>query len=156
MIFDSIKNKELYKGMPRIYKALEYLETLAPETLPEKRTDFEPDNMFFVVPKRYDTEPESVAPFEAHKLRLDIHYMLEGCEGVQTADINDPRISPDGEFRDKNDCGEFIGEVDGTYWLRPGYFALSFPGEIHRTGIMKSKPEPIKKAVFKIGVEGGL
>jgi biofilm protein TabA len=151
MIFDSIKNKDLYKDMPRIYQALTYLETLTPETLPEKRTDFEPDNQFFLVPKRYDTEPESVAPFEAHRLRIDIHYMLEGVEGIQTADVNDERITPNGEFRVNNDCGEFFGEPDGTYWLRPGYFAISFPGEVHRTGIMQGEPKPIKKAVFKIG-----
>jgi len=152
MIFDSIRNKDLYKGMPKVYEALCRLEKITAETLPAKREDYEPDNQFFLVPKVYDTEPEEVAPFEAHRLRADIHYMLEGVEGVQTADVNDPRIVPDGEFRVNNDCGEFIGQPDGTYWLRPGYFALCFPGEVHRTGIMDGEPKPIKKAVFKIGM----
>ncbi len=152
MIFDSIKNKEKYKEMKRVYEALCYLETLTEENFPEKRIDFEPNNQFFVVPKVYDTEPEEVAPFEAHRLRADIHYMVVGTEGVQTADVNDERITPNGEFRVSSDCGDFFGQPDGTYWIRPGYFAISFPGEVHRTGIMKDKPEPIKKAVFKIGM----
>ncbi|MCD8078384.1 MAG: YhcH/YjgK/YiaL family protein [Lachnospiraceae bacterium] len=152
MIFDTIKNKDKYKDMPKVYEALCYLENVTVENMPEKRLDLKPDNQAFLVPKVYDTEPEETAPFEAHRLRADIHYMLEGTEGVQTADVNDPRITPNGEFRVNNDCGDFFGEPDGTYWLRPGLFALSFPGEVHRTGIMKDKPEPIKKVVYKIGM----
>jgi YhcH/YjgK/YiaL family protein len=152
MIFDTIRNKHLYRDMPRVYQALEYLEALTITTLPGKRVDFEPDNKFFIVPKIYVTEPENVAPLEAHRLRIDIHYMLEGVEGIQTVAVSDERIIPDGEFRVSDDCGEFSGETDGTYWLRPGYFALCFPGEAHRTGIMRDEPRPIKKAVFKISM----
>lgn len=149
MIFDSIKNKDKYKDMPKVYEALCYLDTITEENFPQKRIDLKPDNQAFVVPKVYDTEHEETAPFECHRLRADIHYMVVGTEGVQTADVNDSRIIPNGEFRVPNDCGDFSGEPDGTYWIRPGYFALCFPGEVHRTGIMKGKPETIKKAVYK-------
>lgn len=152
MIFDNIKNKDRYKDMPKIYKALCYLETLTEENFPEKRIDFEPDNQYFVVPKVYETEPEETAPFECHRLRADIHCMVVGTEGAQTADVNDERITPNGEFRVSGDCGDFFGEPDGTYWIRPGYFLIAFPGEVHRTGIMNGKPESIKKAVIKIGM----
>jgi biofilm protein TabA len=155
MIFDSIKNKEFYKGMPRIYEALEFLETLTPDTLPEKRVDFEQDE-YYVLPKRYDTVPEQDIPFEVHHARLDIHYMLEGCEGVQSVDETDPSVKPLAEFREDKDIGRFNAEPDGTYWLRPGYFALSLPGEVHKTGFFKDQPIAIKKAIVKITVREGV
>lgn len=150
MIYDSIKNKERYREMPKLYEALCYLEGITEENFPEKKVVLDGIRKF-VVPKKYETEPEEAAPFEAHAIRADIHYMIKGTEGVQTADLRE--VTPLHEFSVPNDCGEYEGPVDGTYWIKPGYFALVLPGEVHRTGIMKDEPEPILKAVFKYQVE---
>lgn len=150
MIYDSIKNKDRYKYDPKLYEGLCHLASLTPETFPEKKLVIDGIKKF-IVPKVYDTEPEEVAPFEAHAIRADIHYMLEGTEGVQTADESACKVI--GEFSVPNDCGIYEGEVDGTYWIHPGYFCLVFPHEVHRTGIMQGSPKPIKKAVYKYQVE---
>jgi len=149
MIYDSIKNKDRYKFDPKLYEALCYLERVTEENFPESKVVLD-GILKFVVPKVYDTEPVEDAPFEAHAIRADIHYMVVGTEGIQTADTESMKLK--GEFSVPNDCGEYEGEPDGTYWIQPGYFAVAFPGEIHKTGIMKGTPEPIKKAVYKYQV----
>lgn len=151
MIYDSIKNKDRYKDMPKLYEALCYLEGITEENFPEKRIVIDGIKKF-VVPKNYETEPEEVAPYEVHHIRADIHYMIKGVEGVQTADESELTPIKGGYILEK-DCGEFEGPIDGTYWIKPGYFALVLPGEAHRTGIMNGKPEPILKAVYKYQVE---
>lgn len=150
MIFDSILNKERYREIPWLYEALCSLEQITAETLPHERLTLDGTRKF-IVPKRYETEPEEQAAFEAHRLRADIHYMLRGIEGVQTADLR--AVTELAPFSEEKDCGEYAGPVDGTYWLRPGYFALVLPGEVHRTGIMNGQPEPIVKAVYKYQVD---
>lgn len=150
MIYDSILNKDRYKDMPKLYEALCYLENITEENFPQSRVVLN-GKLKFVVPKNYETEPEEDAPLEVHAIRADIHYMVKGVEGVQTADARTLKVKV--PFSEEKDCGEYEGEVDGTYWLKPGYFALVLPGEAHRTGIMNGKPEPILKAVYKYQVE---
>lgn len=150
MIYDSIKNKERYKNMPKLYEALCYLEGITEENFPDKKIVLDGIRKF-VVPKVYETESEETAPYESHAIRADIHYMIRGVEGVQTADLME--VTPLREFSVDHDCGEYEGPVDGTYWIKPGYFAVVLPGEVHRTGIMNGKPEPILKAVYKYQVE---
>lgn len=151
MIYDSIKNKERYKDMPKLYEALCYLETLTPENFTENRITLDGIKKF-VVRKDYDTESTETAPYEVHHIRADIHYMLVGTEGVQTGD--EAELTPiKGGYVLEKDCGEVEGHVDGTYWIKPGYFALVLPYEAHKTGIMVDKPERILKAVYKYQVE---
>jgi len=146
MIYDSIKNKERYKGIPKLYEGLCYLEQITKENFPAQRVVLD-GKLKFVVPKTYSTKTEEEAKFEVHRTQADIHYMVEGVEGVQTGDSSEMELK--GEFSEERDWGEYVGTPSGTYWLTPGHFIATFPNEAHKTGILKDGSKPILKAVYK-------
>ena len=150
MVYDSIANKDRYKDIPQLYQGLCYLAGITRENFPRERVVLDGKRRF-VVPKTYSTKDVNEAKFEVHRTQADIHYMVEGEEGVQTADHTAMTLK--GEFSTERDWGEYVGEPDGCYWLRPGYFLATFPYEAHKTGIARGESRPILKAVYKYVVE---
>ena len=144
MIYDSLQNKERYRHIPKLYEALCYLEQFSEENFPPERRVLGGVVKFLTL----RTKPEAEAVFENHRLLGDIHYVIKGVEGIQTADLS--HMVPTGEFSEEKDYGEYIGKPDGTYWIRPGYFAVVAPNEVHKTGIMESEPGEVKKIVYKL------
>lgn len=143
MIFDHIKNRDRYQYDQKLYGALCYIAGHANDPFPEER------RILGGVVKYLNlkTKPEEEAAFEVHKILGDVQYMISGVEGIQTMDISCG--TPSTEFSEEKDYGEFTGEPDGTYWLKPGYFVAVMPNEIHKTGIMKGVPMNVKKIVYK-------
>ena len=144
MIYDHIRNKERYRYHEKLYEALCYIAEHAGEEFPAERRILA--GIIKYLPLL--TKPEEQAVFEMHKLQGDVQYMVEGVEGVQTLDLL--AGEPAGEFSEEKDYGEYTGQPDGTYWLKPGYFAVFMPYEIHKTGIMDGTPKVVKKIVYKI------
>ena len=145
MIFDSIKNKDRYKDIPKLYEGLCYLAKITKENFPYERIALD-GKLKFVVPKTYSTKTEDEAKFEIHHTQADIHYMVEGVEGVQTGDPSEMETVA---YFPERDWGECKGTPDGTYWLRAGYFVATLPNEAHKTGILCGESKPILKAVYK-------
>lgn len=146
MIYDSIKNIDRYRNIPQLYEGLLYLRTITKENFPKQRVVLDGKKKF-AVPKLYRTKSPEEAHFEVHRTQADIHYMVEGVEGVQTADSAEMELQ--GTFSEERDWGEYTGVPDGTYWIRPGYFAATFPGEAHKTGLCAGRPQNIRKLVYK-------
>lgn len=150
MIFDSIFNKENYKDHFLLYSALNYLSQLEPCTLPETTCVLIPERLF-CNPVTLVSRSEEECRYEAHQRYIDLHYIVEGVEGIATADrsalsVSIPYdITKDIEFLD--------GIEDGRYYLKAGQFMVCFPNDAHKVAIMKDAPENIKKIVFKLKVE---
>lgn len=143
MIFDHIKNKERYKYDQKLYDALCYIDAHKDDEFPAERKVLAGIAKYLTL----KTKPEQDAAFEVHHLQGDVQYMVSGTEGVQTMDFDCG--TPTGEFSEEKDYGEFTGEPDGTYWLKPGYFMAVMPYEIHKTGIMYKEPGTVRKIVYK-------
>ena len=98
MIFDSIKNKENYKEHKLIYQALSYLSALPEGEMPAPGTILVPDQLF-CNPVSLTSKPKDQCIYEAHKKYADLHYILEGTEGIATADVETLRVSGGGSGR---------------------------------------------------------
>lgn len=147
MIFDTLKNKDNYRHDPLLFQALEYLSTLEPGTLPSE-TQVLTEGVLFCNPVCFISKPESECKYEAHQNYIDLHYIVEGVEGIATADCASLTVieAYDGE----KDILFLSGEEDGRYYLKPGQFMVCFPNDAHKVGMMADAPAPIRKIVFKI------
>lgn len=147
MLFDSIQNRENYKDHPLIYQALDYLSRLQPGELPAPGTILIPD-ILFCNPVTLTSKPETECIFEAHQKYMDLHYIVEGVEGIATADISALKtVKP---YDEQKDISFLDGKEDGRYDLKPGQFMVCWPNDAHKVAIMQEKPGHIKKVVFKI------
>lgn len=147
MIFDSLKNKERYKDFPLLYQALNYLAQLNPDALPDSTVVLIKDNLF-LNPVSLVSRPEAECIYEAHKKYTDLHYILEGVEGIATAAPS--ALTETSAYDEAKDIMFFEGPEDGRYYLKPGQFMVCFPEDAHKVAMMKDNPAPIKKIVFKI------
>lgn len=147
MIFDSLKNKERYKDFPLLYQALNHLAQLNPDALPDSTVVLIKDNLF-LNPVSLVSRPEAECIYEAHKKYTDLHYILEGVEGIATAAPS--ALTETSAYDEAKDIMFFEGPEDGRYYLKPGQFMVCFPEDAHKVAMMKDNPAPIKKIVFKI------
>lgn len=147
MIFDSIKNKSNYKSLPHIYQALDYLTNMTSDNISNQTINLIDDILFgnFV---SLSSKPEEECVFEAHKKYIDLHYIIEGIEGIATADLYTLDMSI--PYNHRKDIGFYEGMKDGLYYLKPGQFMVCWPNDAHKVAIMYEKPANIKKIVFKI------
>ena len=98
MIFDSVKNRENYKEHPLIYQALSYLGSLPEGELPASGQVLIPE-VLFCNPVTLISRPEEECIYEAHRNYADLHYIVEGTEGIATADVSALQVTTpyDGE-----------------------------------------------------------
>lgn len=143
MIYDHINNRDRYKYDQKLYQALCYIADHSGEPFPAERKVLGGVVKYLYI----QTKPEDQAVFEVHHLLADVHYVVSGVEGFQTADLS--AAVPSGPFSEEQDYGEFTAEPDGTYWIKPGYFAVAMPEEVHKTGIMLESPATVQKIVYK-------
>ena len=87
--------------------------------------------------------------FEAHKDYLDIHYCIEGSEGIGYANID--TLTPETEYDSENDYLLLSGKVNKTV-LNKGDFCVVFPEDAHIPAMHGNESE-VKKAVVKILVD---
>lgn len=150
MIFDTIKNKSNYSSNELLSKALDYLEKLTLATMPQSSVVLIKD-VLFANPVVLNSKPENECIYEAHKKYIDLHYILEGVEGIATADTSSLKETI--PYNSEKDIAFYTGEKDGQYFLKPGQFMVCWPTDAHKVAIMKDSPGTIKKIVVKIKVE---
>lgn len=149
MIFDSIKSKKNYISDSLIFRALEYLEGITSENMPEATVVLEND-VLFANPVTLTSKSEEECIYEAHKNYIDLHYIIEGIEGIATSDISN--LENVIAYDKTKDIGFYKGEKDGQYYLKSGQFMVCWPNDAHKVAIMKDNPSEIKKMVVKIKV----
>lgn len=147
MIFDEIKNWELYFQKPIFNKIFEDLSKITSETPNGVYKDNE-DYYFKVM--SYKTNEESKV-IESHKKEVDIQILLEGKERINIYNSNSVEVTQaydadsDCQFYKKN--GLPLVEIN----LEPNYMAVFFPQDIHEpTLAVDNKLEVLKKIVIKI------
>lgn len=151
MIFGNIRNLEefsyLEKGILECFAYARENDLLAFE-----RGSHEIDGeRFFVNIVEYTTTGVENRFWEAHKNYLDIHLMLQGEEKIDLNFIQNMGIK---EFVEEEDFLPMEGEKNASVVLRNGDFLVCYPSDGHRTAVAVSEPVKIKKAIFKVRIEG--
>ncbi len=104
----------------------------------------------FVTIAEYETIPEELGVWEAHKEYVDLHYVLQGTEQIHMSFIN---TMQQGIYDLKTDSMALTGEKSASVVIRADEYAVFFPEEVHMTKIQADHPEKVKKAIFKIKAE---
>lgn len=151
MIFDTIKNRKNYRDFPALFQALEFLSTLSLQEFPKEKVELDGSDLF-ANPVCLTSKPECDCIYEAHETYIDLHYIMEGIEGIQTADLSS--LSVVTPYEASTDIGFYEGKADGLYYLKAGQFMVCWPQDAHKVAIMKDKPEGIRKIVVKIRIKG--
>lgn len=147
MIFDTIENVKNYKGLGRVYTALEFLSKTDFSKVPLGRYDLDGDNLYYMV-QEYETDGEKEIA-EAHKKYIDIQFMLDGAETVGVAPIDCPKTEV--EAKPENDVWFYQCKTE-PLTLRSGSFMVLYPNDIHMPGVAIGTPAACRKIVVKVKV----
>ena len=149
MIYDSLDNIDLYKGLSGdIYDGLMFL----------KQADADiACGVHILTPRvkaivsEYDTMAENPYGYEAHKRFIDIQFLLKGEEKVCSlplCKLNETKAyNPDCDAAFYTAAATPMESVIGN-----GFFAIYFPQDGHMPQICVSGPAPVKKVVVKIEI----
>ena len=151
MIYDSLDNLELYKGIScDIYEGLKFLKQAGKDI--ECGVHKLSPRVKAIV-SEYETMVENPYGYEAHRRFIDIQFLLKGEEKVCSLPLKKLRetqaYNPDADYAlyaaDSAPMESIIGD---------GYFAIYFPQDGHMPNLCVSTPSPVKKVVMKIEIAG--
>lgn len=98
----------------------------------------------------YATQARDLCTWENHPETIDVQYLIEGAEGIDVTAVED--LGEPTSFKAESDTQKFaaISAPSTQVVLRPGDFAIFFPGEAHRPKVATGSPLAIRKLVVKI------
>ena len=150
MILDIIANRGRCRGIGSgIERALDYLANTDFDVLEDGRHEIEGDGIYALL-MSYETEPQSVRSFEAHRKYVDIQFILSGREIIYWAPLEE--LAPAGEYDDGKDIIFLAGDPRARLQLTPGSFVVFHPEDGHKPNCAWDGPEPVRKVVVKVRV----
>jgi YhcH/YjgK/YiaL family protein len=101
----------------------------------------------------YETNPPERKRWEAHRKCVDVHLLVAGEELFGFADVSS--LEPVTEYDEQEDV--ILLEKDGQgecdyVRLTPGTFAIAYPQDAHKPGIVADAKGLVRKIVVKLPV----
>jgi biofilm protein TabA len=149
MILDTLSSSARYEGLgPRFALAFQWLRSIDPSTLPDGKTAIDGTDVY-VLAQRGLTKPLDQVKWEAHRNYADIQYIVSGSEAMFWEALEKTTL---GEYNPEKDFQAL--EVDSWVDLEvpEGQFAVFFPSDAHRPGILIPGADPVYKLVVKVRV----
>ena len=147
MIYDTLENLELYKGLDKnLDTAIRYILTHELADLPAGRTDIDGDQVYVLVSEP-EPRSEEQADFELHKNYIDLQIDLAGSELFQAA-LGETQVTK--PYDAAADCCLVKAAPSSVGTLCEGRFVLFWAMEPHKPALRAAAPGKLKKAVFKI------
>lgn len=148
MIFDTLKNIDNYKGLGRVYTALEFLAKTDFSNMELGRYKLDGDNIFYMV-QSYDTDPDKTIA-EAHKKYIDIQFMVKGEELIGVAPIG--YDEKETQAIPENDVWFYECKTESITLIENSFMVL-YPNDLHCPGVAtNNKAMTCKKVVVKVKV----
>jgi biofilm protein TabA len=151
MIYDRFENLDLFcRPGTLLHRALVYASG-AGLNAAEGRTDIDGDRLYASVAS-YETGPPEERRFEAHRKYIDVQALLEGEERIDVSLDGDLPVL---EAYDEQKEVIFLQPPPNfaSLAMRPGFFALFYPHDIHRPGCRLRGNQRVRKIVMKVAVE---
>lgn len=149
MIYDSLDNIDLYKGLSAgIYEGLRFLKEASPDIAA---------GVYQICPgvkaivSEYDTKLENENGFEAHRENIDIQALLVGDERIACFPID--RLTETKSYSQEEDVAFYAiaPSLQPSYLnIQPSYFAILYPQDGHMPQLCVSSPQKVKKVVVKV------
>jgi len=147
MIFDQIINADRYKVLSKNLEiAFNFLMESELESFPPGTIPILDDKVFGRV-SEYNTKDPNEIDWEAHQKYIDIQCLIFGQEKIGHAPINSMKLIKD--YNIEKDIAFYQGYGDYVT-LKPGSFALFYPYDSHKPGLVYFKSILVKKLVIKV------
>ena len=147
MILDKLENAAIYAGISaNLRKGFEFLKNTDFSSLKVGRYEIDGKEVFALVSEYESKAPQDCKP-EAHRMYIDIQYIVSGREAIGFATLNNQKII--NEYNPGKDIEFFSGKTT-PLTLESGMFAVFFPQDIHRPCMRIEGPENVKKVVIKV------
>lgn len=149
MIIDTLENIKNYKGLGRVYQALEFIANTDFSETPVGKYHLDGDNIFYMV-QEYETKSNNNLS-EAHKKHIDIQLIVNGEECIGYAPLSCEKTL----IRDNTPEGDsVIYECKNEkLTLKAGTFMILFPNDIHQPGLSVGVPAKCRKVVVKVRID---
>ena len=146
MIYDKIKNIDLYKGLyPNLDLAIDYIKKGEYVNLPLGKQDIVGKDVWVSIIE-IEGKDAATTPFEIHKKYLDIHVDITGNELIETGGEG-PEVSYD----ENRDFGVVDCENANSSYMSPENFYICMLEEPHKPACAApGKDKAIKKCIFKV------
>ena len=150
MVFDNLKNCELYYGLhPRFQEAFDFIKRAIAENLEAGKYEIDGSDVYASV-SEYDTKTGETV-YEAHKDYVDIQYIISGHENIYWKNIKDCTVTTD--YNAEKDCALLTAENPVILDMKKGNFAILFPDDVHAPGRATGEVSHVKKIVVKVKVD---
>ncbi|MEK5023878.1 YhcH/YjgK/YiaL family protein [Paenibacillus sp. FSL M7-1046] len=130
----------------KIQRGLQFLRDTDFAGLAAGRHDVNEEMFYFI--NEYETKDTGDCFWEAHRINLDLHYILEGTERIGYSVIEQLKVRD--EYSAEKDAVFFTGELVSAVTVGPGALVVCYPQDGHMTGIEAGKKEAVRKVVLKI------
>jgi YhcH/YjgK/YiaL family protein len=149
MIIDKLTNSGLYHFENEgIKAAIDFLKETDFSKIEDGKYEIDGENIYYIKTK-YLTKQTEEAQLEAHKKYIDVQFVLKGKEKIGYAAFTSQKVFK--EYDIENDYMLFDEECD-FFKFSEGMFAIFFPEDLHKPGIIVNGAEEVKKVVIKVKV----
>ena len=150
MVFEKIKDLDRHDlRNEKFKKALAFLKEENLEELPLGNFELCPGVVVQV--QSYFTEPAAGIDFETHDNHFDIHYVVEGLEGIGVAAREG--LKEKGRYDPEKDMGYWEEPKDSSMIiLHPGEYAILAPEDAHKPHCAVGENCAMRKIVIKVEV----
>ena len=155
MILDSLECASRYERLhPLFRRAFDFLRSPDARNAEDGKVELDADGRLWANIQSYRTQPEAEGRYETHRKYIDIQCLTAGEEAI----VYTPSAAALRELVPYSEAKDiaFQAAAPGTrLLLRPGIFALLFPGEPHMPGrsLCADFPSEVRKIVVKIAAE---
>lgn len=152
MVFDNLKNCELYYGMhPRFKEAFDFIKKALSENLAVGKYEIDGKELWASV-QEYTSKLENEAKVEAHKNYIDIQFIVSGTEVIEGFDLQ--KATPKSEYNDVKDVMFYEDNSNSTKGiLSENEYGIFFPNDVHKPGMcLNGNQTTVKKIVVKVKV----
>ncbi len=152
MVFDNLKNCELYFGMhPRFCEAFDFIKKAIDDDLPAGKYEIDGKELWASV-QEYTSKLYEDAKAEAHKNYIDIQFIVSGVEVIEGFDI--AKATPKSEYNDVKDVMFYEDESNAAKGiLTKDEYGIFFPHDVHKPGMcLNGNQDIVKKIVVKVKI----
>lgn len=135
-----------------IRKAMDYLRVTDFKSMEKGKHEIDGSQMFCMIIES-TTKPKQELKAESHQTYMDIQYILQGEEKIGCARLTESQVVTSNllEASDALLYDELQDEIELI--LREGMYAMFFPADLHRPGIMLQEESALRKVVVKIKLD---
>ena len=151
MITGELKRWRNLEGTKGLAAGFEFLERGDLAALPMGRHIIDGDSVFALAMQSPSREP-SAGKFEAHQDYIDIQYLVSGEEVIGVAPVEGLKVTTPYDAA-KDIVFYAVPTSYKDLEIRPGHFAVLFPGEGHLPMCHSHGPHQLHKVVVKVKVD---